>query len=840
MGGGLGEGLLGGGGAELEPEGLPPTAGLQEPLGLEHIEDRGVSAAFLAHLTAKRLTAEMADGATEGAISSFLEGAVARGEHGLRALVDGNGDPLVEPAALASAERAQKLLQADLDRRRAAPYLTSRDVHRLLVVAETSASMCRYVELPAVRDGVDPDSQMRWVGRAQHFFSYSWDSPWDDVVGALVDHTARVVAGGEPPPYYWVDIFAVNQHLAIPPWRCTSGVGPGCPGCAAVAADMHDWATADPNRPKGFERVIGATRHTLVLMEPWDSPRPPTRVWCLFEQYTTLAKNGRLEVVLGRQQQRDLQRSLDLRFEAVAAAVRNIDARLADATVAADKEAIFSAIEGLPGGFEGLNRAAQQAQQQWLAAAAAGVVQRTDPNRPPLEAAELTLDVAGLSAAERKGPMEGCLPTGDLLATLARLERQPRLPQALLIGALVWQVLCTIGIGVSRAAGAGDIGMVVPILAGLAFASWSYVLSSLQAEYQLRRPPLWPWPWLQQASDPMVGGLGGWAIPLSTSLLQLVGPLNYVVLVLAFVLLFPMLGARRTAATRARLATKAGWLQYQSASEGGDTSAAAATAVELFEKIEEELQEVVGRHDVQYSHLASAFRVKVLQAVGRSQEASALVGAVDSVAAMHKRGTRRWWLHRLCSCRGRMNCCMSSTAVGASFTVTDGARFGKTTEADWTALRATMHCANGAPDETVLELLTKAAEEGCPRTAHERTCFVSGDGFEEQIDGMTMMLRGGVERRQARPEWEGFVARMEETDLAQGAVPAAEHDQAAWRTYCEATDKNRSAEFRAEQTRAMLFVAVAVGSWLVAGLFIDAMAPHRPHGNATNATNMTQ
>ena len=39
----------------------------------------------------------------------------------------------------------------------------------------------------------------------------------------------------EAPPYYWIDIFAVNQHASLPPWKCDSGLT-DCPGCAAKAA----------------------------------------------------------------------------------------------------------------------------------------------------------------------------------------------------------------------------------------------------------------------------------------------------------------------------------------------------------------------------------------------------------------------------------------------------------------------------------------------------------------------------------------------------------------------------------------------------------------------------
>ena len=58
-------------------------------------------------------------------------------------------------------QQGLKQLRRDLAKRREAPYLTSRDVHRLVVVARTAPSMCRFVELEGVRGGVDPASGRR-------------------------------------------------------------------------------------------------------------------------------------------------------------------------------------------------------------------------------------------------------------------------------------------------------------------------------------------------------------------------------------------------------------------------------------------------------------------------------------------------------------------------------------------------------------------------------------------------------------------------------------------------------------------------------------------------------
>ena len=68
------------------------------------------------------------------------------------------------PPHIAVKQQGLKQLRRDLAKRRAAPYLTSRDVHRLVVVARTAPSMCRFVELEGVRGGVDPATGLRWVG----------------------------------------------------------------------------------------------------------------------------------------------------------------------------------------------------------------------------------------------------------------------------------------------------------------------------------------------------------------------------------------------------------------------------------------------------------------------------------------------------------------------------------------------------------------------------------------------------------------------------------------------------------------------------------------------------
>lgn len=392
------------------------------------IEQRGVSAAFLQELSSSRLTEAMAREATAEAVA-YLSAEVT-------ALTTRMQFSMQASRAVGCRLRH---CQADLSNREAHPYLTARDVHRLVVVARTKDLMCRYVELADVHGGRDAEGRA-WVGEAQYFLSYSWDSPWNSIVDALNAHSEKQVVAGLPPPYYWIDIFAVNQHLSlIRP--CRSGIT-NCEGCAAVRADMHAWDMADPNNPRGFERVIQHTKHVLVFNEPWYNPRPPTRVWCLFESYNVLTQDGVLEVVLDNAAQHDLQLSLGRQFGQLESIVDGIDARFADATEPTDRGHIFSAIENLPGGFDGLNSRLRVAQQQWLCETAELVIERTNPWRNPLDDIGMGLEIAATGNSWTRADSQ----TRFGAKTTRLLEHWSRLPRLLMLPAPLSLPLGVVGL----------------------------------------------------------------------------------------------------------------------------------------------------------------------------------------------------------------------------------------------------------------------------------------------------------------------------------------------------------------------------------------------------------
>ncbi len=621
-------------------------------------------------------------------------------------------------------DRKMAQLKADLARREDKPYLTARDVHKLLVVAATQESMHRYVELPGVGDSRDTEAGHWYVGRARYFLSYSWDSPFHAVVDALTDHTRRHwdAASGEPPPYYWIDIFAVNQHLAMPPWQCqapqtqalrrelnTLSVPeldrratasdceeidkkyrdegktrrdlkreaiemvvtkemnePGCiacTGCTAVAADMHDWSRPVGHPAKGFERVIEHTRHTLVLNEPWENPRPPTRVWCLFEGYTTLAKGGQLEVLLGPQQRLGMQLSLGEQliheqlgeqFRFLEARVRNIDARLAEATKEKDREQIFAAIERLPGGFAGLNEQMQQAQREWLAESAQGVLARSDPSREPLGLVEMELEVAAIG----EGSWCCCCcpfcfwPNGAKATRL--VERWPKLPMLLvLLGGfelLAVFLIEIVGLSVTEANDVLPLMKLVTVLSLVKMFPGLY-LRDHQRERGLRPAPPLLGAWALRHRQAVVGAVGllsvagvplalRFAVPWSAKdeargaaqgVSFFFGPM--LAAGLTFIVRTSLESDAQAAERRASLAVSAGWLRLRL---GGEQQL--EEAERIFRAAHEQLQQLLGPTDPLRSLLAAPGLARSRCELGRTTEAQAVVAEVQAAVERGSQG----------------------------------------------------------------------------------------------------------------------------------------------------------------------------------------------------------
>ena len=186
------------------PARFPDGPPLRRAPSIEGIEHRAVSAAFLRRFTSSRVTADrslarrckkegvkfLKDRIKEleeehAALQARMQRSVVTGSlsRGLSAETLGSDDKL------AQLERRLAQFKFDLSERKARDYMTTRDVHREIVKVETDERCCRYVEQPDWLDAEDDGTGVPLVGTADYFVSHSWDSPWESVVAACVEHS---------------------------------------------------------------------------------------------------------------------------------------------------------------------------------------------------------------------------------------------------------------------------------------------------------------------------------------------------------------------------------------------------------------------------------------------------------------------------------------------------------------------------------------------------------------------------------------------------------------------------------------------------------------------------
>jgi hypothetical protein len=485
----------------------PATGQIQD----RAIECRAVSVSFLEEFTRQKVHSQpdLMKQATAEAIV-FLEKAIVETKAALKTVTEGSASTRSRGNQQAGAtetlqrgwssqfdtERDKALLQSKLERqehdlrsRRAKPYMTTRDAHQLIIKAETDALMCRYVELPGWGADMIDASGVPFVGDAEAFLSHSWDSPWESLVNSARERATADRRNDKTQQknitYLWIDIFAVNQH-----WPQTGSDGSvtcptGCPGCAAIREDLPDWESmAQQNYSVGFGRVLNFSKHVCVLMEPWHAPRPPTRVWCLFEMYRGLSGvGGTADVVLSRLEKQAMQVALAHDWTKFESLVVSIDARDAEVTVQSDRDNIFGLITADADGFSGLNAAIRESLYHWLITSGEETLAQLDPSAVALSRSELNEE----AALHKLNRVRKC--------QLRCVNRFPRAPVQLPV--LGYLVLSAVAFGIFlylHFFGGRETPAAVAFSVGLAM--WGAlvvngaVLRITGETHQIRRPPL--------------------------------------------------------------------------------------------------------------------------------------------------------------------------------------------------------------------------------------------------------------------------------------------------------------------------------------------------------------
>ena len=694
------------------------------------IEHRAVSAAFLREFTAVHITPQLCKRATDEAIQ-YLNGQIEEVAAALLGSGLGSGPDTYSSeqteltTTTSTAQRGfskqklsakLKLLKLDLRRRKSRPYMSTRDVHKYIIKPQTDEQMCRYVELQWVQSlsltGLPP------VGPASSFVSHSWDSPWDSLMDALCEHSDR----SDPPPRYWVDLFAVNQHW---PGTTHCSGSTGCPGCAAMKQDLPDWATmatmqnTSGTQEGGFGRVLGFAKHVLVFMEPWSTPRPPTRVWCLFEMYNCLAEvGGRADVVLSREEQQAMQVSLITNFSAFEKLIVGIDARDAEVTVAADLDQIFALIRSSHSGFGGLNEAIKQSMFHWLAESGQDLLQKMDSSAAKLSTSAIENEVR----RHHYPAVRACM--------LSLINRWPELAAAMpMVAYSLLAVFCCVVYVLEKLDTTGSLFgetiYVVGLLLWGGIISFGAQLKLMRLKHQLRVVP--PCPCSPRWITWFVGigtGYGLWLMLAAVCLWldDCKARSEPIFLVQAIAAIYgavsiAMYDTTATAVQLAMLSVRVGWL-LEKLKRPEQAHEQLATA-------HQKLLRLLG-DDAVGAYVAAPGLIAALRDLDRHADADQL--ASKTLAAVDRNlGSLGYRLvFAVFNEEGRLNwlqCLKALPIITLDKIVADSGRSSVTSR--WRWLRAEVLAAQGKPAEDVLTALRAAVDAGCAFSARATPAFAA-------------------------------------------------------------------------------------------------------------------
>ncbi|KAK3285190.1 hypothetical protein CYMTET_7203 [Cymbomonas tetramitiformis] len=204
----------------------------------------------------------------------------------------------------------------------------------------------------------------KWLGKATCFVSHAWKGRWRQLVAALEDYQyTRTKQGVHTPEYFWLDLFAINQHF-----------------------------TAEGDVAEKLRRTVNATGNVCLVFDRWEDPAMIKRCWCLYEIMHCIMCNARLVVVMPASERRKLRRHITTSYHTIQETIRNIDARKAEAKFDTDKAMILANIErDVPGGMAELNSSVQRVINLWLAES---IELALDAMQSPLNEEELAAEKA--------------------------------------------------------------------------------------------------------------------------------------------------------------------------------------------------------------------------------------------------------------------------------------------------------------------------------------------------------------------------------------------------------------------------------------------------------------
>jgi len=185
------------------------------------------------------------------------------------------------------------------------------------------------------------DRHVAHVAKATVYVAHVWKQKFLEVVQALEEWDSK-----QPKPtVFWLDLFSVNQHVALP----------------VLPAGHAWWHTV-------FKEGVGKLKKTLVVMDVTvkGEIRLLGSAWCLWEMLATMNTGGELLLLVGKKTQKVLAENLVKDLAGMLARTCGaVDVAKAQATLKTDREGLLRAMEATVG-FEQANRLVAKVVKVWL------------------------------------------------------------------------------------------------------------------------------------------------------------------------------------------------------------------------------------------------------------------------------------------------------------------------------------------------------------------------------------------------------------------------------------------------------------------------------------------
>jgi len=162
------------------------------------------------------------------------------------------------------------------------------------------------------------------IATATVFISHAWNSNFLEVIDISLAHLNKI---GKPDAVIWFDLFSVNQHQ----------------NTVNTSKWWHD-----------VRKCIREFGHTIVILKPWQDPLALTEACCLWDIYSSIISNSKLDIILPPKEKEDFKNALLTNYNCINEMIVNADMKRSQ--IWRDENGDSELVAQSEGGFTAVNQ----------------------------------------------------------------------------------------------------------------------------------------------------------------------------------------------------------------------------------------------------------------------------------------------------------------------------------------------------------------------------------------------------------------------------------------------------------------------------------------------------